>query len=71
MDVSGAMRLCQPPARAPPDTDTQATTYLLNQAGLFLNGQGQPGRAAGYLQRALAGYVRVARRSGRGLRGWS
>ena len=46
-------------SHAPPDTDTQATAYLLNQAGLFLNGQGQPGRAAGYLQRALAGCVRV------------
>ena len=46
-------------SHAPPDTDTQATAYLLNQAGLFLDGQGQPGRAAGYLQRALAGYARV------------
>ena len=44
---------------APPDADTQTTAYLLNQAGLFLNSQGQPGRAAGYLQRALAGYMRV------------
>ena len=46
-------------SHAPPDTDTQATAYLLNQAGVFLTGQGQPGRAAGYLQRALTGYVRV------------
>jgi len=46
-------------SHAPPDTDTQATAYLLNQAGLFLNGQGQPGHAAGYLQRALAVHVRV------------
>ena len=46
-------------SHAPPDTDTQDTAYLLNQAGLFLDGQGQPGRAAGYLQRALADYVRV------------
>ena len=46
-------------SHAPPDTDTQTTAYLLNQAGLFLDGQGQPGRAAGYLQRALAGSVRV------------
>ena len=46
-------------SHAPPDTDTQDTAYLLNQAGLFLDGQGQPGRAAGYLQRALAGCVRV------------
>ena len=46
-------------SRTPPDTDTQATAYLLNHAGLFLNGQGQPGRAAGYLRRALVGHVRV------------
>ena len=46
-------------SHAPPDTDTQATAYLLNQAGLFLDGQGQPGRAAGYLQRALADRLRV------------
>ena len=46
-------------SHAPPGTDTQDTADLLNQAGLFLDGQGQPGRAAGYLQRALAGYVRV------------
>jgi tetratricopeptide (TPR) repeat protein len=46
-------------SHAPPDTDTQATARLLNQAGVFLQGQGQPGRAAGYLQRALAGCVRM------------
>jgi tetratricopeptide (TPR) repeat protein len=46
-------------SHAPPDTDTQDTAWLLNQAGLFLDGQGQPGRAAGYLQRALAGRLRV------------
>ena len=46
-------------SHAPPDTDTRDTAYLLNQAGLFLDGQGQPGRAAGYLQRALADCVRV------------
>jgi tetratricopeptide (TPR) repeat protein len=46
-------------SHAPPDTDTEDTAYLLNQAGLFLGGQGQPGRAAGYLQRALADCVRV------------
>ena len=46
-------------SHAPPDTDTQDTAYLLNQAGLFLDGQGQPGRAAGYLQRALADCGRV------------
>ena len=38
---------------APPNTDTRTTAYLLNQAGGFLKGQGQPRRAAGYLQRAL------------------
>ncbi|MGH3289265.1 MAG: tetratricopeptide repeat protein, partial [Streptosporangiaceae bacterium] len=46
-------------SHAPPDTDTEDTAYLLNEAGLFLDSQGQPGRAAGYLQRALAGDVRV------------
>ena len=46
-------------SHAPPDTDTQGTAYLLNQAGLFLDGQGQPGRAAGHLQRALADRLRV------------
>jgi Tetratricopeptide repeat/NB-ARC domain len=46
-------------SHAPPDTDTQGTAYLLNQAGLFLDGQGQPGRAAGYFQRGLADCVRV------------
>ena len=50
-------------SHAPPDTDTQATAYLLNQAGAFLDGQGQPGRAAGHLQRALAD-----RRAGAGRR---
>jgi len=44
---------------APPDTDTDTTASLLNQAGLFLDGQGQPGRAAGFLHRALADSVRV------------
>jgi len=46
-------------SHAPPDTDTQDTAYLLNQAGQFIATQGQPGRAAGYIQRALAGYARV------------
>ena len=41
-------------SHAPPDTDTDTTAYLLNQAGLFLNNQGQPGGAAGHFQRALA-----------------
>ena len=46
-------------SHAPPDTDTPDTAYLLNEAGLFFDRQGQPGRAAGYLQRAMAGYARV------------
>ena len=46
-------------SHAPEDTDTQETAYLLNQVGLFLDGQGQPGRAAAYLQRALADQQRV------------
>jgi tetratricopeptide (TPR) repeat protein len=46
-------------SHTPPDTDTQATAYLLNEAGLFLDGQGQPGHAAGHFQRALAVHVRV------------
>ena len=46
-------------SHAQPDTDTQVTAYLLNQAGVFLDDQGQPGRAAGYLQRALAAYMRA------------
>ena len=36
-------------SHAPPDTDTQTTAYLLNQAGLFLDNQGQAARAAGHL----------------------
>ena len=46
-------------SHTPPDADTETTAYLLNQAGLFLDDQGQPARAAGYFQRALADYVRV------------
>jgi hypothetical protein len=46
-------------SHAPPDTDTEDTAYLLNRAGLFLDGQGQPGRAAGYHQRTLADSARV------------
>jgi tetratricopeptide (TPR) repeat protein len=46
-------------SHAAPDTDTEDTAYLFNQAGVFLDDQGQPGRAAGYLQRALADSVRV------------
>ena len=46
-------------SRAPPDAGTEDTAYLLNQAGVFLDGQGQPGRAAGNFQRALADRERV------------
>ena len=46
-------------SHTPPDTDTQTTADLLSQAGLFLDNQGQPVRAAGYFQRALADSVRV------------
>jgi hypothetical protein len=45
--------------KLPRGTDTQATAYLLNEAGLFLYDQGQPSRAARYLQRAPADCVRV------------
>jgi hypothetical protein len=44
---------------ASPDTDTDPTAYLLNQAGLFLSDQGLPSRAAGNFKRALVGRVRV------------
>jgi tetratricopeptide (TPR) repeat protein len=46
-------------SHAPPETDTETTGYLLSLAGLFLEGQGQPARAAGYFQRALADCLRV------------
>ena len=46
-------------SHAPPDTDTDTTAYLLNQAGWFLDSQGQPARAAAHLQRALADTARV------------
>ena len=46
-------------SHAPPDTDTETTAYILYQAGLFLGNQGQPARAAGHHQRALADCVRV------------
>ena len=46
-------------SHAPPDTDTKDTALLLNEAGMFLIGQGQPVRAAGYFQRALAAYLQV------------
>ena len=46
-------------SHAPPGADTEATAHLLNQAGIFLAGQGQPARAAGHFQQALADFVRV------------
>ena len=46
-------------SHAPPGADTETTAYLLNQAGAFLGNQGQPARAAGHLQRALADRRRV------------
>ncbi len=46
-------------SHAPPDTDTETTAYLLNQAGVFLSNQGQAARAAGHLQRALADRQRL------------
>ena len=46
-------------SHAPPEADTETTAYLLNLAGIFLDNQGQPARAAGHLQRALADLVRV------------
>ncbi|TYB56051.1 tetratricopeptide repeat protein [Nonomuraea sp. PA05] len=44
---------------APPETDTVITARLLNDAGLFLNGQGATGRALGYCERALLAYERL------------
>ena len=42
-----------------PDTDTPRTSHILNQAGLFLDGQGSLTLAAGHLHRAHDGYHRV------------
>jgi tetratricopeptide (TPR) repeat protein len=42
-----------------PGADTEATAFLLNEAGVFLESQGQPARAAGHLQRAIADCVRL------------
>jgi tetratricopeptide (TPR) repeat protein len=42
-----------------PATDTDSTALLLNEAGLFLNDQGAPTRAANYLERALTDRRRV------------
>ena len=44
-------------SNAPPHTDTAA--YLLNLTGGFLDDQGELGRAAGYLHRALTGQLRM------------
>jgi tetratricopeptide (TPR) repeat protein len=46
-------------SHAPPDADTQTTAHLLNQAGVFLDEQGQGARAARYLQRAVTVSQRV------------
>ena len=46
-------------SHAPPEADTETTADLLSQAGVFLKNQGQPARAAGYFQRALADRRRV------------
>jgi len=46
-------------SHTPPEADTGTTALLLNTAGVFLIDQGQPARAAEYLQRALAGYSRA------------
>ncbi|MFE7586432.1 tetratricopeptide repeat protein [Streptomyces gardneri] len=44
---------------APADTDTATIASLLNEAGLFLDKQGQLIRATSHLQRALADSLRV------------
>ncbi|MFF4442397.1 FxSxx-COOH system tetratricopeptide repeat protein, partial [Streptomyces sp. NPDC001621] len=41
------------------ETATHTTAHILNRTALFLGHQGQPGRAAPYLQGALADYARV------------
>ncbi|MDF6020951.1 FxSxx-COOH system tetratricopeptide repeat protein [Streptomyces sp. JH34] len=45
--------------RAPPNTDTETTAVVLNQAGLFLAEQGFIARATAYSQRALRARERV------------
>lgn len=40
--------------RARPDTDTQVTAILLNEAGVFADSQGQATQAIGYMQVVLA-----------------
>ncbi|MER6059264.1 tetratricopeptide repeat protein, partial [Streptomyces albidoflavus] len=40
-------------------TDTDTTAHILNRTALFLDNQGRPGRAATYLERALADRLRV------------
>ncbi|MFI6038095.1 tetratricopeptide repeat protein [Streptomyces sp. NPDC051315] len=44
---------------ATPDTDTPVTARILNEAGLFLDGQGLPARAIRHLQRATTAHERV------------
>ncbi|MGW2542804.1 tetratricopeptide repeat protein, partial [Kitasatospora sp. NPDC001574] len=43
----------------PVAADTATTAAMLNAAGLFLTGQGQPRRASDHLRRSLASLVRV------------
>ena len=46
----------RPGHHAPPDTGTETTTYLLNQAGAFPGDHGQagPGRVSRHVQETLA-----------------
>ena len=46
-------------SHAAPGADTETTAYLLSVAGVFLLSQGQPARAAGHVQRALADFAQV------------
>ncbi|MBR7839503.1 tetratricopeptide repeat protein [Actinospica durhamensis] len=46
-------------AHAAPETDTPDTSHVLNEAGLFLQGQGSVARAIEHLDRAYGGYRRV------------
>ena len=43
-------------SHAPPDAGTEATAFLLNQAGVFPGGHGQvgPERVSGHVQETLA-----------------
>ncbi|RSM34661.1 tetratricopeptide repeat protein [Amycolatopsis balhimycina DSM 5908] len=59
-----AYRMVLPHARAllehtTPDTDTIQTSHLLNELGLYVEGQGDVGTAIGYLIRARDSYQRL------------